>query len=220
MSTSRRSIETLFEDASILVINKPAGLPSTSRTLADESCETWFRNHIARDAGGPIHRLDNGTSGALAFAKTDQALAQLRALWSQPGRVLKIYRALTASPPPQDVRSLDFSIGHSGKSAKKMIGLQNLNSVALRSIRGKPQDAHTQILAVAPTGREHFDLTLQITTGVRHQIRIHLSMVGSPILGDVLYKGAPAERLFLHAWKLRLPDLPEVIAPMPEEWET
>jgi 23S rRNA-/tRNA-specific pseudouridylate synthase len=176
---------------------------------------------------GLLHRLDTGTSGALAFAKTSSAFSRYRSLWKS--EVRKTYRAI-ASPSegarfslskisiPHDVR---WEIAHDAKSAKRMRVLDpNLElpmKQQLRRIRGKPQPAHTTLHRMTPLGPDLVDIEVQIHTGVMHQIRVHLTHLGLPLLGDELYKGQPSTRLWLHAWRLQI-DGHVIEAPLPEGW--
>jgi 23S rRNA-/tRNA-specific pseudouridylate synthase len=117
------------------------------------------------------------------------------------------------------------AISHSKKSSKKMVLSKS------KSAKEKPLKAHTVVQSVRPLTssdwtpklsmdrelkkQEHsalnyqqaplLDVTVRIHTGVRHQIRVHLASVGTPILGDTLYGGLPDSRLWLHCWKVTIP---------------
>jgi 23S rRNA pseudouridine1911/1915/1917 synthase len=214
-------LPVLFEDETLLVLHKHSGVPTLPHD--DSETETAVGSALARCpelAGvggrplepGLLHRLDTGTSGCLAFAKTQARFDELRALWKTPA-VRKFYRALV----PRDGFALrapyriDTPLAASEKSAKRMVALPPGRKI---SHSGKPLPALTHVLKLhpGPTGSPWLDLELEIETGVRHQIRAHLASLGHPIAGDPIYglrDGRPIEglheRLWLHAWRLELP---------------
>lgn len=220
----------IFEDDALLVLNKPSGLPSARLprspqdqiTAVDQAIqhfpairEVGFGTHEA----GLLHRLDTGTSGLLVFAKTQSAFERFRKLWTQQ-QIRKIYRALTLPlDNPLDLSSIPMEISwplaHHPKSEKKMICIPPHKEHF--KYRGKLLPAETRIVDIR--SNRYVDFTIEIKTGVMHQIRCHLAEVGYPILGDSIYGGAPAPRLGLHAWKLEIPSLDlSWEAPLPEDW--
>ena len=229
----------IFENSELLVIDKPAGIPSVP--LRKDETGTAVQSvlqylpklqNIGRGGLEPaiLHRLDTGTSGLLVFAKTEEYFQFLLQRW-KTDQVRKWYRALcspkklTKPPLPPDVISLP--LGHSAKSSKRMIALRN--SAALRQIRGKALTALTIIESqkIIHEDPRRLDLLIEIKTGIMHQIRCHLEAVNWPIDGDPIYHGKAAERLWLHAWNLELPLLTTVHkkearllveARLPENW--
>ena len=208
------------------------------------------RGHHMREAG-LLHRLDTGTSGLLVFAKTQAEFDRLRAAWKKR-EVVKHYRAVvvenkwekeiesrkqngvdatrtakaetraTAIPVPHWPKLphlLDWPMGHSAKSAKRMIAIKEPKQ--LRAIRGKTLPASTRIIGIKKID-PYLDVTIHLETGVMHQIRCHLAAYGWPLVGDVVYKGPAAERLWLHAWRLNIPTRNSATlsleAPLPENW--
>lgn len=215
----------IYEDSKLLVLNKPAGMPSIP--LNSEETGTAVHSALAHFPGlrnigrgglepGILHRLDTGTSGLLVFAKTNEYFDFLQQHW-KTDRVRKWYRAICSpkqkdgsiSPPdPLPPGEISFPLGHSAKSSKKMICIHN--AAALRQIRGKALAAKTLIQEVKVIDEQarRLDLFIEIRTGVMHQIRCHLASVNWPIDGDLIYKGRLADRLWLHAWRIELPLLP------------
>ncbi len=206
----------MYEDRDLLILHKKSGTPSLP--LSPHETETAVNAalaHAPEIAGvgrgglepGLLHRLDTGTSGLLVFAKTMAEYKRLRTLWKN-GKVEKRYRAIvTVQEGAQTLddlpMTLTFPLAHDRKSSKKMVAY-----LASSKIRGKPLPAETIILKakeLSPPRRGHLDLEIQIHTGVMHQIRCHLSTIGWPIVGDPIYGGSPADRLWLHAWKLKIP---------------
>lgn len=224
-------LDLLYEDNELAVFNKPSGVPAT-RHLGQESGtavhfalqthpQLPFPDSLER---GLLHRLDTGTSGALAFAKTEASYLHFRKIWNQSVR--KIYRAqsrgaLHELPPlPHEIL---LELGHDAKSSKKMRVIDpKLNvsiSEQLRRIRGKPQPAKTLLVQASSLPDSRIDLEIQIKTGVLHQIRAHLAYLGLPLLGDTLYRGEESSRLWLHAWRLEIEGR-VIEAPLPSDWLT
>jgi len=240
----------LYEDENLLILNKTSGIASLPLNEQENQTAVNFAlQYEPKLQGigtkglepGLVHRLDTETSGVLVFAKTQDYFEKLVHLWKQKGnpkgdelektkKVRKIYRAIvtpflsSSQKTPLSLQgpfpiTLDTPLARDRKSSKKMLALSTKGMP--RSIRGKPLPAITQILNAKPF-LDHYDLEIEIETGVMHQIRCHLSSSGLPILGDRIYSGAPASRLFLHSWKVELPlasNVQVVIeAPLPENW--
>ncbi len=236
-SDSQFDLRVLYEDSELLILNKRSGVPSAPHSPDETGTAVEAALHLCPSLigvgeknlePGLVHRLDTGTSGVLVFAKTQAEFQRLKQIWKDR-RVEKIYRAMTMrdSPLPSLPAQIDYPLAHDAKSKKKMIALLNPK---WRHYRGKPIPALTRILNGFKLGSsELFDLTVQIETGVMHQIRCHLDAWGAPIWGDPIYGKtkpnpikAPAERLWLHAWKLGFHAAAghwlEVEAPLPENW--
>lgn len=221
-------LPVVYQDSDVLVLGKLSGVPSVP--LASDELETAVGSALAQDpaiAGvgrgglepGILHRLDTGTSGLLVFARTHATYDFLNQAWKDR-RVRKIYRAVAAplsSMPLRIRQTLRLKLGHDAHSAKKMRVIDETLKNPMRSIRGKALDTVTHIVQ-----SQAGDFEIEIETGVMHQIRCTLAHLGSPLLGDAIYGGAPARRLWLHAWKLHLP-LPggreiDLECPLPQDW--
>jgi 23S rRNA pseudouridine1911/1915/1917 synthase len=206
------------EDAGLLVLNKPSGIPSAP--LSSEETETAVGAALAHDPAiaqaqigrgglepGLLHRLDTGTSGLLAFARTQDSYEHYHRAWRER-RVRKTYRAIAPALAALDrPRELRLWMGHDDHSAKKMKVIEGYvpgQAAAVRGIRGKPLETLTRIERITTQGALA-DYRIEIETGVMHQIRCTLAHLGAPILGDPIYGGASSERLWLHAWCLELP---------------
>lgn len=229
----------LFESDSLLVVNKASGIPSAPQSTAEtETAVGAALAHFPALSGvgygglepGLLHRLDTGTSGALAFAKSQSAFDRLKPLWSS-GEVRKVYRAICAPKVPGRQALATPSehhlwLAHDARSTKRMIALKGAPSEPTRTernrIRGKPLETFTKLVKASPVPEGLFDVEIEIRTGVMHQIRCTLEHLGWPVVGDPLYRGRPAERLWLHAWKLELPDENgsriRIEAPLPTDW--
>jgi 23S rRNA pseudouridine1911/1915/1917 synthase len=198
----------LYEDRDLIVVNKPAGM--VVHPAAGHSSGTLVNallHHVGDLSGiggerrpGIVHRLDRGTSGLMVVAKHDAAHEELARQFSDR-EVEKEYVALVWGTVVAG-RRIDAPIGRDPENRKKM------SARARRS-----REAVSRILRAEAIG----PLTLArvaIQTGRTHQIRVHLSAIGHPIVGDPLYGGirrrvpgdvravSRLERPFLHAARL------------------
>lgn len=211
-------LPVLYEDDEILALHKASGVHSVAQSANDTECAVNAAlAHFPKLAGigksalepGLVHRLDQGTSGVLLFAKTQKEYERIREIWKSP-LVQKSYLArISSSELKHHAQSLELPLeiciplGHSAKSSKKMIAISSKKME--RQIRGKPLRALTRIHRIDFLSNNQADLEIQIETGLMHQIRVHLAYLGYPIVGDSVYGGEKATRLMLHAWRLRLP---------------
>lgn len=217
-------LRILHRDDHLVAIDKPPGL-LVHRTGLDAG-ETRFAVQLLRDQIGqpvwPVHRLDKGTSGVMLVAKHDRAHQELSRQFHDR-EVEKEYVALVWGLVQQRKR-IDASIGRDPKHRQKM---------STRATRAR--EAVTRVT----WARDLQGLTLvrvAIATGRTHQIRVHLSAIGHPIVGDALYGGVhrrvPARfravqrltRPFLHAERLafthpRTGERLSFAAPLPADLE-
>lgn len=207
----------LYEDADVVVVNKPAGLIVHSDGRTEEpTAEEWFRCTYNKADGGYAHRLDRDTSGVLIFAKTAIALEELRAAFTTHA-VKKTYLAITYGAPKEKKGVIDFDIGRSRKDFR-------LRSAQPKA-KGRLREALTRYEVVDERG-EWALMKLFPETGRTHQLRVHLKAIHHPVAGDPLYapkRGAypGMAHLALHAWKIDFPLLSGsravVTAPPPED---
>ncbi len=186
-----------FEDAAILVIEKPENLLSTASEGEQEKTAyfqltEYLRTNKPRSSekAWVVHRLDRETSGLMVFGKTSEAKTALQAGWEN---VTKIYEAVAEGNLPADQGTFTSHLDES--SPFKVYS-------ARPSERTREAITHYRVLQRSK-GRTLVELTLG--TGRRHQIRVHLADVGCPIVGDEKYgaKTDPVRRLGLHARTLR-----------------
>lgn len=213
------SIKIVFEDDELLVVNKPSGMAvhpggegeAPRRSLIELLAQAYGSDrpelHLA-------HRLDRGTSGLVIVAKSKQALAKLTRRW---GEVDKRYLAVVVGSyagPPRIDRPLPDDDG---------IAREATTHLSVLSVLSQVEPTTTLVEA-------------RIETGRTHQIRKHLQAVGFPVLLDDRYgdfgankawsraikaqNGRPPQKgsLFLHAWRLAIPDGPRFGAPPPDTW--
>jgi 23S rRNA pseudouridine955/2504/2580 synthase len=216
-----RSI-TLFEDAAVMVINKPAGLAVQGGSGLTNHLDMMLES--LRDTKGQkprlVHRLDRETSGALVIAKTRLAAQKLAAAFrSRTSR--KIYWALVAGVPrPRQGRISTWL-------AKDEGGADGDRMRVARHGEDDASHAVTHYSVVEPSGQKLAWLTMRPVTGRTHQLRAHTAHIGHPIVGDAKYfdienwelPGGIQNRLHLHARRIVLPHPSggtiDVTAPLP-----
>ncbi len=211
--------EKIFEDKNYLVINKPAGLlvhgagHIQEPTLVDILLkEHPFLAKVGDDPGRPglIHRLDKLTSGLLVIAKTQENFDNLKRQF-QKRTIIKYYTALAYGQISKDEGEINFPIKRSPRGYKMMALPQTVKGEA--NVEGRK--AITEF-SVIKRYLNYTLLKLKIKTGRTHQIRVHLSAYGHPVVGDDLYgskktkeknKKLKLERIFLVADELSFIDL-------------
>jgi 23S rRNA pseudouridine1911/1915/1917 synthase len=233
------ALAVLYEDAQLVVIDKPAGL--TVHPGAGRSTGTLVHRLLARypelaGVGGPgrpgiVHRLDRETTGALVVTRTAEAYRALSAAFAER-RIDKRYLAVVHGAPPAE-GTIEAAIGRHPQRRKEMM-------VRPASQRGaRPSITHYRTLGTAGGASL---LEIDLLTGRTHQIRVHCKHAGYPLVGDPVYgearwKSAPPAararlrdfpRPALHAWSLAFEHPAEgrpvrLLAPMPADlralWE-
>jgi 23S rRNA (cytosine1962-C5)-methyltransferase len=191
----------VYEDDHLLVVNKPASLNTHAPSpYAGEGLYDWLRHREPRWASlAIIHRLDKETSGLIVFAKTRpgcQSLTQQFAGRAVSKRYLLVTDRQTPTRPVT-VRSALVRAGEKYLSRPIHAGAQ----IAETRFR-RPADAEADL--ALPNPARHHLLIAEPLTGRTHQIRVHAADQGFAVLGDTLYGGTPAGRVFLHAAWLTL----------------
>ncbi|ULX53834.1 pseudouridine synthase [Cupriavidus taiwanensis] len=208
-------LDVVYEDDTLLVINKPAGL--VVHPAAGNWSGTVLNGLLRRDPGaaslpraGIVHRLDKETSGLMVVARTLTAQTDLvRQL--QARTVKRTYIALVWGRT-YDEGTIDAPIGRDPRERTRMAIVQTAS--------GKPSRTHFRTLATVPLGRGFVSMVMcKLETGRTHQIRVHFESIGHPLVGDPVYFRAtqrgqrpairvplpvPYERQALHAYKLGL----------------
>ncbi|MFB0900664.1 MAG: RluA family pseudouridine synthase [Dehalococcoidia bacterium] len=184
------NIPIIFEDENMVALNKPAGLlvhPSDSN-LIEMTLLNIMRikypsiiNIGNTNRSGVVHRLDRDTSGVMVYAKNEIAQATLKEQWKNR-ETLKIYLAVVKGCPEPQAGIIDAPIGkdpsNSGKQAVVDDGLS----------------AESSYNIIERFSNKFSLLEVKIKTGRTHQIRVHLSAIGHPVLGDKLY-GLPIDQI-------------------------
>lgn len=195
----RIAVPVVFEDDDVIVVDKPAGMVThpahgaTSGTLVNAMLEHVGPN-LPGDALRPglVHRLDRDTSGLLAIAKNAEALGVLgRAMKAR--QIEREYVGLVCGVPEHERGTIEGAIGRDPRNRLKYAIVAD----------GKPAITHYEL-------REAFaryaELTFRLETGRTHQIRVHMSAMGHPIVNDGTYGRSDARvdlpGQALHAWRL------------------
>ena len=211
----------LFEDAHILVVDKPAGLVvHRAEGYRGYALADWLlarRPEVARLSGdrerrGIVHRLDRDTSGVMVMAVSEKALVRLQRAFRER-RVDKTYLALARGCPFPFEGAIEAPLGRDAADRTKMT-----------VVADGGRFARSEYAVVAETPR-YCALSVRLITGRTHQIRVHLAAIGHPVVGDRVY-GHSGDRLaprqMLHAWRLTLnhPQTGETLtfeAPLPSD---
>ena len=215
-------LDIVFEDEDIIIVNKPKGL--VVHPAPGHYCGTLVnallyhaKNHLSSISGefrpGIVHRLDKDTSGLMAVAKNDLAHVFLAKQLAnrEMGRT---YLAICHGRIKKDEFTINLNIGRHPKDRKKMAVTPN---------KGKTAITHVKVLEHISKGSKTATfIEAKLSTGRTHQIRVHLSFINHPVLGDELYGTGKSGGFgqILHAAKLSLihpktKEQMEFFAPMP-----
>lgn len=220
-------LEIIYEDASILVVNKAPGMITHPGNGTGENtlvhallhhCGDQLSSIGAPDRPGIVHRLDKETSGLIAVAKNDTAHHKLAAAFSER-KTYKRYTALVMGIPKVSRGTIKEPIGRHPVMRTRMAVVHS----------GKP--AHTDWQVEARYAQKAARVACVIHTGRTHQIRVHMSALNFPLLGDTTYGFKPGRlkdlkipRVMLHSTELRIqhPERDELmtfLAPLPTDFE-
>ena len=189
----------LFESEDWLVVDKPAGWLSIPPS-SPESVKKPVLSEFLREKYGDVlvvHRLDVETSGIIVFARNAAAHKKCNQ-WFEDRQIKKIYLCLAQGNPAMPILKISTPIGNDRASTQVEVRESFVGSFLAR---------------------------VRIVTGRRHQIRIHLSKEGYPLLGDLKYGGPQShekisfERVALHAYELEFPDGKNFRSPIPADFE-
>ena len=192
--------EIVYEDDTIIVVNKPSGLPTMpAGGYLDNTLLSLLRQRYPE--ASPVHRLGRHTSGLVLFARSHAAASQLARAWRER-TVTKTYRTLAVGSTRAEMLVINVPIGP--------VAHPRLGTVEAACDHGRPSQSTAMVL------EQRHDQTLfsvEITTGRPHQIRIHMAYAGHPLTGDAVYEaggglkrqpGLPGDGgYFLHAEKLQ-----------------
>lgn len=219
-----QALDILFEDASLLALNKPPGVVvHPSYKHAGGTLFNGILGYLGRDPGsddGPrlLHRLDKDTSGVLLVSKSlDVHRRAQRAMTT--GQAAKTYLAVVHGHPKPREGAITLALGGDPADRRR---------VAVRADGSPSETRYTVLATTLATAVERAAaaalVECQLVTGRMHQIRVHLAASGWPIVGDQVY-GRPGDgfrRQALHAWRLALPHPVtgaklELAAPLPPD---
>lgn len=203
-------LDIVYEDDDLLIIDKPAGMvvhPAPGHptgTLVNAVLHHAPGISIGgSNRPGIVHRLDKDTSGVMVVAKSDRAHGMLLEQWQRKS-VGKHYTALVAGVVEEDEATIDAPIGRDPSNRLRMTPYRGGRDAVSHFVVAQRYDSCTTLDVLIETGRTH-------------QIRVHLSMIGRPVIGDGLYGTNRSralalehglKRQFLHASRLTL-DMPD-----------
>lgn len=188
-------LPVIYEDENVVVIDKPIGVLTHSKGAfnPEATVATWLEDRAPNMKGnraGIVHRLDRATSGVMILAKNAETLAFLQKQFSQR-KTKKQYGAIVEGKLSQDEALIDMPIERNPKRPQTFrVG-----------VNGKSATTYYKVLET--TDKFSF-VELKPVTGRTHQLRVHLKQIGHPIVGDQLYGGSAADRLYLHAQSLEI----------------
>ena len=221
----KAALDILFEDDDIIVLNKPAGVvvyPGNGQQSPTFVEMVLSHCKLSKLSGslrpGIVHRLDKDTSGILILAKGDAAYLRLVKMFSNR-EVEKFYRTIVYGKFDKSFGEICEPIGRSNIDRTKM------------SVRKGGKQAITRWELLQTFKKKFSYLNVQILTGRTHQIRVHMSYIGHPIAGDIVYGynknlscGLQFPRVMLHAYKIKLKhpisdESLEITAPLPNDFK-
>ena len=200
-------LSIVYEDDHIIVVDKPAGLvvhPAPGHL--DGTLVNALLHHCPNLEGiggvarpGIVHRLDQDTSGLMIVAKTEAAMRTLTKEFASHANIRKTYLAIVHGAPTPPEGRIENLIGRCPWDRKKMAIVERNGKIAVTNYRTRSVGRRSLVECVIETGRTH-------------QIRVHMTSLGCPIVGDALYGrpgwdrqlDPPPTRQMLHAWKLEL----------------
>ncbi|MDA3864307.1 MAG: RluA family pseudouridine synthase [Deltaproteobacteria bacterium] len=198
----------LHQDDHIIVVNKPQLWPTDPTLFGDKFCVTAKVGQIAGIKKlYTVQRLDFHTSGTLLFAKNSRAAAHLNELFKRQ-RIEKYYLAQVGSEVK--IGFIKEPISKSGQEQGRFV------------VDSKGQEAVTEILESTLVENGNYQLKIKLHTGRTHQIRVHLSHMEAPVIGDPWYGNSDSPPMLLHSHKIKLNS--EIlgqhlwISPLPDYW--
>jgi 23S rRNA pseudouridine1911/1915/1917 synthase len=192
---SKEKLPIIYEDDNLVVIDKPVGVLThakgalnTEFTVAEFAKKYWPDSSSNRT--GIVHRLDRATSGVMIVAKNEETLKFLQKQFSER-KTKKTYEAIVSGRPKEGAAQIDLPIARNPKKpAEFRVDAKGKSAVTLY-----------KVLATNDKGESLIELKPQ--TGRTHQLRVHMSYLGTPIKGDIVY-GRAGGRMFLHAKSLEI----------------
>lgn len=217
-------LDILYEDEDVIIVNKPKGMvvhPAPghySGTLVNAvmyHCKGRLSGINGSLRPGIVHRIDRDTTGSLIICKNDHSHNAIASQLKEH-TITRKYRAIVHGVIGQDTGTIKASIGRDPKDRKKM---------AVNETNGKPAVTHYTVLM---RFREYTYIECQLETGRTHQIRVHMSSIGHPLVGDEVYcsrkplfqtQGQTLHAMVIGFMHPTTNEYTEVTAPLPEYFE-
>lgn len=190
------SVDIIYEDDNVLVINKPVGLLTHAKGAMIEEYtasdivkpKTSYKADTNRP--GIVHRLDRDTSGVLLMVKNDETAALIGKQFTNRTTKKEYVAVVTGIPEPTKAK-IDLPIG------------RNPSAPSTFRVDAGGKSAET-VYEVVESSAEHSLVVLKPRTGRTHQLRVHMAYLNTPILGDKIYGKEESSRMYLHAHKLEV----------------
>lgn len=190
----RPTMKILYEDEDFLVVDKPAGLLSVENGKEHECAYSYAVDYLQRKGKTArpfvLHRIDKETSGVLVFAKNVKIHSMLRLRWNEQVQTREYYAVVEGVPENRSATITSYL-------------KENANNLVYSTNDPSGQKAITRYEVLSDNG-DYALLRVQIDTGRKNQIRVHMKSIGHAVVGDEKYGSEknPLERLGLHAGKL------------------
>lgn len=192
-------LTVIYEDDDCVVVDKPLGILTHSKGAynPEATVASWLKTRsnfeFPADAerGGIVHRLDRGTSGVIICAKNKAALGKLQKQF-QLRKAKKTYIARVAGIPDPAHAQLDLPLERNPKNPQTF------------KVGPNGKDAQTEYKVIKELDNDQALVELKPRTGRTHQLRVHMAYLKHPIIGDVMYSGPEAKRMYLHAAALEI----------------
>jgi 23S rRNA pseudouridine1911/1915/1917 synthase len=190
-------LDIVYEDKELIVVMKPAGLvvhPAAGNhdmTLVNAllaHCGATLSGIGGEKRPGIVHRLDKDTSGLMVVAKTDRAhraLSEQFAAHGRDGRLTRAYTALVWGEPLPKVGRIEANIDRSKQNRSKMTTVKTAGREAITHYKVKESFGEPPVVSL---------VECRLETGRTHQIRVHMTAAGHPVLGDPTYGGSQKTR--------------------------
>jgi 23S rRNA pseudouridine1911/1915/1917 synthase len=220
-------MDVLYEDNHLLVVNKPAGLPTQGAAAGEDSLVVRAKEYLKQKYNKPgnvyvgvVSRLDAAVTGVVVLARTSKAAARLSEQFREAA-VAKTYLAAVEGEPKQNGATLVNWLVKDESQRKVVV----IGSAEGSSSPG--QEARLRFSQLASLPGKRTLLQVHLETGRKHQIRVQLAHYGCPIVGDAKYGATRSfpKGIALHARRLAIAHPTqrsrlEFVAPLPESWRS
>jgi len=212
-----KDIPILYEDDTVLVIDKPRGIPVQPGNLKEKGSLLDALSVYQGTSNGaaeaifpytPVHRLDIETTGLLIVAKTRRAARALSRSFRE-GEIEKVYLAVLNGVPEENEGTISTPLVIEKKRSSTAKPIDDATAGTAR-LKAKSAETGYRVIKVLEGNRVLVEI--RISSGRTHQIRSHVASIGTPVLGDGKYGAASkrtrpkkGQKLYLHAWKLSFP---------------
>jgi len=179
-------VEILYEDAHLIAVVKPAGVPVQPDKTGDADLQTAVSRQLRGAFCGVVHRLDRTVGGVTVFAKTKESAAKLSAAFAD-GRTEKRYEAVVTGALPPSGTLMDYLVKNERLNVSRVVSPNAPHAK-------KAMLSYETVGAVETADGQLTRLRILLGTGRHHQIRVQLAHAGAPLWGDTKYNPAFARK--------------------------